>query len=205
MKLLKLLQTDYGKSIIRRIVLGGKIFIILLVGILVYLLFSFRNGYIGNQEKKLRVAQSIIHFTPPPGYQISFAVNDIFSQLVVWDSLVTSQRITLNRVYWKTERKPEGFARKYNHPGKIIRLKKTTFTGIENPRVIEFSNLKKEGYIVPFVRVEYIVNKTTYRGMILCYFDKSSNRTLFVESSAPKEIFNDNEVFNLVLSLGVLH
>jgi uncharacterized protein (UPF0248 family) len=204
MRFLKLLQSDYGKSIIRRIVLGGKIFIILLVGVLIYLMFSFRNGYIGSQENKLRVAQSIVHFNPPPGYQISFAVNDIFSRLVVWDSLTTSQRITLNRVYWKTERKPEGFARKYNHPGKIVKLKKTTFTGIENPQVIEYSTLRKEKQIVPFARVEYIVNKTTYRGMIFCYYDKSSNRTLFVESSAPKDIFNENEVIPLVLSLGTL-
>lgn len=204
MKLLLFLQSERSKTILKFSILLSKCFVLILVGILIYFLFSLRKGYTADPSIKLKIAQSIINLQNPEGYDIKFASNDVFSKLVVWDSPVTDQRITMNRVYWKPERTPVGFSNKYDHVGKTVRLRKTTFTGIENPRVEGYSILKDQGKLIPYVQVSFKNGDKTFRGMIFCVYDKTSHRTLFVESSGLERDFSEKVVLDFVHSLGTI-
>ena len=190
------------KTIRKQVILAGKLFILIAVLLLVYQLYMIRNGYSSSPEKKMKIAQQIWPFELPEGYTISFASNGFYSRIMVLDNDKTKQRIVMNQVNFRKERKPDGFARKFNHPDESIKMRRSTFTGINNPLIEEYGSLDGKKHPFPYVRIQFDTPKGLRKGVIYCFYCPVSDRSFFIESSGPVDSFSPAEVESFVMNLG---
>lgn len=183
----------------------GKTFILMAVLCLSYMLWSIHAGYIATPEEKLSIGEGILPFQLVAGYSISFASDGLLSKIVILDNSSTGQRIVLNRVYWRKERTPEGFTTKFNHPQQIVKLRRSTFTGLENPRVISFGKFQSHSQEIVYAIVETKTEIGIKKGAIYCLYCPSSRKSFFVESTAPVAAFSEKDVTDFVESLTPCH
>lgn len=188
-----------------RIIFVGKAFILIGVLCLTYLLWSIRAGYIATPEEKYSIGQEILPFQLAAGYSISFASDGFFSKIIVMDNSSTQQRMVLNRVYWRKERTPEGFAAKFNHPHETVKLRTSTFTGLGNPRVLSFGKFQGKYQEIEYAIVESKTVTGLKRGAIYCLYYPYSRKSFFLESAAPAASFSEKDVTEFVKNLGPCH
>ena len=188
-----------------RVIFIGKSFILVSVLFLAYLLWSIRSGYGASPEDKFEIGKKIIPFEIVDGYTLSFASDGFLSKIVVLDNSSTKQRIVLNRVFLRKERTSQGFDEKFNHPNGYIKLRKSTFTGIENPKVLAFGKIQGLYHEISYALVESKTGNENKKGIISCLYCPESGKSFFIESVAPTEQFSEKEVMEFLDHIGKCH
>ncbi|MCX7919556.1 MAG: hypothetical protein N3A72_08115 [bacterium] len=182
----------------KHVVFFGKLFIVIVIFLLIYLLWSIRYGYFSSDEVKLADSRKIIRFEVPKNYRISLVTNLPLAQSIVLDNSSTGQRISIQRRLWpRKDRLPQGFIARFNHPGKIVAFR-TTFTRLKNPLILKHGNTLVTTHIVPYVLVEDRHVAPVKTGLVACVYCPITKKSYYITSSAEVDKFNCEEIIQFI-------
>jgi len=153
-----------------------------------------------DMAKRVEMARRVVDFQLPTGYALTSALYTFHPRFFVLTHEETDQKIrVMERRGWARDRTPDQFQSRFGHPGQWIDRPGLGYRSIL---------VERQGQLSPASgTVPYVVGllgsgeQRAERGLVACLYNSSTDKSIYVFSSAAAEVFDPTQALRFIDSL----
>lgn len=167
--------------------------------LLLHLVSSIQDAR--SPSRRWELARRVIYFQLPESYELTSALYALHPHFFVLTHVETGQKIrVMERRWWTKVRTPEEFRKKFHRLNEWV--DKPAGFGYPNMLVKSFGEVKAENTDIPYaIGLFGSKDRQHEEGLVACFYDPESRKSIFVMGTAPAGVFNATETLHFLTTL----